>query len=251
MSVENQGMFAHYAVNLYIIQSFVVGMEQIKAITFDLDGTLAYGALDSESFQRALVDYLRKIGFSGGTEKIIKARQAMLEKMKKHQARNIELRFDLVYSNMLFDLGLKITEERLEHIEGLYNRFYKIEVLPGVKEMLEGLSKKYTLAIVANAITNVSRLALQKLDLTKYFDYIVLSRDLGVRKPDLEIFIFALRSMWIKGSEAVHVGDSLEDDIQGGKNAGMTTVWIKGKEEVTNIQPDYVISKITELPSLL
>ncbi len=225
-------------------------MEQIKAITFDLDGTLAYGALDSESYQRALIDYLHRIGYSGGSGTLNKSRQAMLEKMRRHQARNIELRFDLLYSNLLFDLGLDITQERLEHIEGLYNRFFRIDVLPGVKEMLIDLSGRYKLAIVANAITNVSRIALQKLDLAKYFDYIVLSRDLGVRKPDLEIFIYALRSMWNKGSETVHVGDSLKNDVQGGKNAGMKTVWIKGDEKVMNIHPDFVISKVTELPSL-
>lgn len=229
----------------------LLSMDQIKAVTFDLDGTLAYGALDSESYQKELVNYLHKIGYSGGKGTINKARQAMLEKMRRHHARNIELRFDLLYSNMLFDLGLEITQERLEHIEGLYNRFYKIEVLPGVKEMLAELSKKYKLAVVANVITNVSRLALQKLELAKYFDYIVLSRDLGVRKPDLEIFVYALRSMWVKGSETVHVGDSLETDVQGGKNAGMKTAWIKGDEEVMNIHPDFVISKVTELPSLL
>jgi HAD superfamily hydrolase (TIGR01549 family) len=226
-------------------------MQQVKAITFDLDGTLAYGRLDSESFQKELVLYLRKIGYSGGTGKIAKARQAMLEKMRSHQARNVELRFDLLYSYLLFDLGLKITPERLEHIEGLYNRFYEIEVVPGVKEMLETLSKKYTLAVVANAITTVSRLALEKHDLAKYFKYIVLSRDLGVRKPDQEIFIYALRSMWVKGNETLHVGDSLQEDVQGAKNAGIKTVWIKGNQEQTNTQPDYTITKITELPSLL
>lgn len=226
-------------------------MEQIKAITFDLDGTLAHGALDSEQYGKALIAYLKKIGYSGKRAKLNKSRQAMLEKMNKSQARNIELRFDLLYSILLHDLGLEITQERLDHIEALYNRFYRIELFPGVREMLEELSKKYHLAIVANAITTVSILALEKLDLAKYFDYIILSRDLGVRKPDPEIFIYALRSMWIKAGETVHVGDSLMDDVQGAKDAGMHTVWIKGDEEPTNIQPDYVISKITELPSLL
>lgn len=226
-------------------------MEQIKAITFDLDGTLAHGALDSEKYEKELIDYLKEIGYSGGRATLNKSRQAMLEKMKKSQARNIELRFDLLYSYLLFDLGLAITQERLEHIEGLYNRFFKIDVIPDVKKTLADLSGRYKLAIVANAITNVSQIALQKLDLAKYFDCIVLSRDLGVRKPDLEIFVYALRSMGVKGNETIHVGDSLQDDIQGGKNAGMKTVWIKGDEEVTNIQPDYVISKITELPSLI
>ena len=200
---------------------------------------------------KKIVDYLKEIGYSGDTATLNKYRQVMLEKMRKSQARNIELRFDLLYSSLLFDLGLEITQERLDYIEGLYNRFFRIDVLPGVKEMLVDLSGKYKLAIVANAVTNVSRLALEKLDLAKYFDYIVLSRDLGVRKPDLEIFVYALRSMWVKGSEAVHVGCSLEIDVQGGKNAGMNTVWIKGdKEMTTDIHPDYVISNVTELPSL-
>jgi len=236
-------------------------MAQIKAITFDLDGTLAYGALDNENYEIALIDYLHKIGYSKGSAKLNKSRQAMLERLRRSQAKNIELRFDLLYSNLLFDLGLDITQERLENIEGLYNRFFRIKMVPGVKEMLVNLSKRYKLAIVSNAISDVSRLALQKLDLAKYFDSIVLSRDLGVRKPDPEIFSFALRSMWIKGSEAVHVGDSLEIDVQGGKNAGMKTVWIRGDEEVMHvnpdfveevlhIHPDFVISKVTELPSL-
>jgi HAD superfamily hydrolase (TIGR01549 family) len=225
-------------------------MEQIKAITFDLDGTLAYGALDNENYKRALIDYLRKIGYSGGSARLNKSHRAMLERQTKSQARNIELRFDLLYSYLLFDLGLDITQERLEHIEGLYNRFFRIDMLPGVEEMLKGLNEGYKLAIVSNAITNVSRLALQKLDLAKYFDCIILSRDLGVRTPDPEIFFYALRSMWVKSSQAIHVGDSLETDVQGGKNAGMKTVWIKGDEEVMNIQPDFIISKITELPSL-
>jgi HAD superfamily hydrolase (TIGR01549 family) len=203
-------------------------MEQIKAITFDLDGTLAYGALDNENYKRALIDYLHKIGYSGGSAALNKSHQAMLERQTKSHARNIELRFDLLY----------------------YNRFFRIDIVSGVEEMLKGLSEGYKLAIVSNAITNVSRLALQKLDLAKYFDCIILSRDLGVRTPDPEIFFYALRSMWVKSSQAIHVGNSLETDVQGGKNAGMKTVWIKGDEEVMNIQPDFIISKITELPSL-
>lgn len=225
-------------------------MEQIKAITFDLDGTLAHGALDSENYKSELIDYLHKIGYSGGSATLNKSHQAMLERQRKSQARNIELRFDLLYSNLLFDIGLDITQERLEHIEDLYNRFFRFDIFPGVKEVLIDLSGRYKLAIVSNAVTNVSRLALQKLDLAKYFDCIVLSRDLGVRTPDPEIFFYALRSMWVKGSEAVHVGDSLENDVQGGKNAGMKTVWIKGDEKVMNIHPDFVISKVTELQSL-
>jgi len=83
----------------------------------------------------------------------------------------------------LFDLDLKITQERLDNIEGLYNRFFKIDLLPGVKEMLFDLSRKYKLTIAAKAVTHFSRFALEKLDFIKHLEYIVLSR-VGVRKPD-------------------------------------------------------------------
>lgn len=228
----------------------LLSMMKIKAITFGLDGTLAYGALDNKKYKKALIDYLHKIGYSGGNTTLEKSRNTMLERQKKSQARNIELRFDLLYSDLLHNLGLDITQERLEYIENIYNRFFKFEVVPGVKEMLEILKEKYKLAIVANAITKVSRVALKKLDLEKYFDTIVLSRDLGARKPDPEIFNYALRSMWVKGNEAVHVGNSLKTDVQGGKNAGMKTVWIKGDEDMTDIRPDFIILKITELTNL-
>jgi len=225
-------------------------MKQVKAITFDLDGTLACGELDSKKYEKALIAYLKKIGYSGSSAKLNKSLQSVIEKIKKFQARNIEFRFELVYTNLLFDLGLEIKQERLDHIESLYNSYYKIQIFPGVKEMLEKLSKKYHLAIVANAITNIPKFALKKHDLAKYFDFIILSGDFGARKPDPEIFIYALRSMWIKADETVHVGDSLNEDVQGAKKAGMKTVWIKGNKEMTELQPDYVISKITELPNL-
>jgi HAD superfamily hydrolase (TIGR01549 family) len=235
---------------IYPIVHVLLKMEQIKAITFDLGGTLAHGELDKQNYRRALIGYFYEIGYSRGRAALDKSRQSMLDRLRKAQAKNVELRFDVLYSGLLFDLGLHPTQEKLEYIEQLYNRFFRIDFVPGLKEMLIDLSGKYNLAIISNVISNVSRFALQKLDFEKYFDYIVLSRDLGVRKPDPEIFNFVLNSWGIEGSEAVHVGDSLENDVQGGKNAGMKTVWIKRDEEMTNIHPDFVISKVTELPAL-
>jgi len=60
-----------------------------------------------------------------------------------------------------------------------------------------------------------------------------------------------LENLGLKAIEAIHVGDSLEQDVQGAKNVGMKTVWIKGDNETKNIQPDFIISKVTELPALL
>jgi putative hydrolase of the HAD superfamily len=226
-------------------------METIKAITFDFGGTLANGELDRENYKRALMDYIFRLGYSGGRAKLGKARTAMLERLRKAQEKNRELRFEELYRGLLFDLGLHPTQERLDYIEQLYYHFFRIDLIPGIRKMLVDLSGRYNLAIISNVISNASRLVLQKFDLEQYFDNIVLSRDLGIRKPDPEIFNFTLMNLGVNSSEALHVGDSLELDVLGAQNAGMKTVWIKGDDEAKNIHPDFVISKVTELPKLL
>ena len=117
--------------------------------------------------------------------------------------------------------------------------------------MLINLGGKYKLAIISNITSNISRLVLKKYDIRQYFEYVVLSRDLGIRKPDPEIFNFTLQNIGVKNYETIHIGDSLEQDIQGAKNVGIKTAWIKGDDGFQNIQPDFLISKVTELPSLL
>lgn len=225
-------------------------METIKAITFDFGGTLANGEFDKENYKRALFDYVFRLSYSGGGAKLSKARTAMLKRLRKAQEKNRELRFEELYRGLLFDLGLHPTQERLEYIEKLYYRFFRIDLVPNIRETLVELSARYNLAIISNVISNISRLVLEKFNLEQYFDYIVLSRDLGIRKPDPKIFNFTLEKFGIKSSEAVHVGDSLEYDVQGAKNAGMKTVWIKGDNETKNIHPDFIICRVTELPSL-
>lgn len=225
-------------------------METIKAITLDFGGTLANGELNKENYKRALLDYIFRLGYSGGRAKLGKARAAMLERLRKAHEKNRELRFEELYQGLLFDLGLHPNQERLDYIEQLYYRFFRIDLVPGLREMLVDLSGKYHLAIISNVTSNASRLVLKKFDLEQYFDQVVLSRDLGIRKPDPEIFNFTLENLGVKSSEAVHVGDCLEHDVQGAKNAGMKTVWIKRDNGTANVHPDFIISKVTELPSL-
>ena len=74
---------------------------------------------------------------------------------------------------------------------------------------------------------------------------------MGIRKPDPEIFKYTLQNLGVKSYETIHVGDSLQQDIQGAKNVGMKALWIKGHEKIIDIQPDFIISKVTELPSIL
>ena len=100
-------------------------------------------------------------------------------------------------------------------------------------------------------MSEVSRYTLKKSGLDVYFDAIVISRDIGMRKPHPEIFNYALTNLGIKNRDAIHVGDSLEQDVQGAKNAGVKAIWVKGREENIHIKPDYTVNSLEEVPMLL
>jgi HAD superfamily hydrolase (TIGR01549 family) len=223
----------------------------IKGVTFDFGGTLALGDFDREVFRNSLFNYLRSLGFSESKVRLNKVREGMLEKLRKVRSINRELRFEDMYQGMLFKVGIHPEITILEHIHNLYLLSFNTELIPGVKEVLKALTKKYTLAVISNAISNVPRYVLEKYGLRKYFEIIVISRDLGIRKPDPEIFNYTLRNLGLKSEEVIHVGDSLEHDVQGANNAGMKSVWMRNNDKVLNFRPDYTINSFWELTSFL
>ncbi len=226
-------------------------MRGIKGVTFDFGGTLALGDLDKQGFRESLLGYLRSLGFSGREAQVRKARNGMLGRLMRAQARNREIRLEDLYQGMLLKIELHPQPEVIDYIHQLYIRSFQVELVPGAKEVLMSLSAKYRLAVVSNAIGDVARHALKKFDLEGYFHSVTISRDIGIRKPDPEIFRFALSNLGLESYEAVHVGDSLKEDIKGAKSLGMKAIWIADSSEEIAVQPDYTIYSLSELTSLL
>lgn len=118
------------------------------------------------------------------------------------------------------------------------------------------LKKKYKIGIIANQMYG-SEGRLENFGIRKYLDVIVASAEEGVEKPDRRIFDIALERAGCKPSEAVMIGDRIDNDIVPAKKLGMKTVWIKqgfgrywkleGKEQV----PDYEVDSLMELVDIL
>lgn len=127
------------------------------------------------------------------------------------------------------------------------------DFLPGAKEAVESLSKKYKLYIASNGTKTVQTKRLASTDLEKYFEDIFISQDLGADKPSMLFFerCFA-RIPGFDPQKAMIVGDSLSSDIQGGINAGIRTCWINPThKDLGAVKPDYQIESITQLEALL
>jgi 2-haloacid dehalogenase len=118
------------------------------------------------------------------------------------------------------------------------------------REVLEYLSKRASLAMVTNGLSEVQRARIKRLDMGRYFDAIVISAEVGTAKPGTDIFDITFDQLGNPPkSSAVMVGDNLSSDIQGGTNFGIATCWYNPHSKAATAT-DQVTSEITSLKEL-
>ena len=126
--------------------------------------------------------------------------------------------------------------------------------LPGAQEALQTLSQKYRLFLASNGTAKVQAGRLASADISRYFEKIFVSQEIGANKPDIVYFDRCAAAIpGYAPEKAMMVGDSLTSDIQGGINAGMKTVWVNPRHMSypPHIVPDYEIEYLHQLPALL
>ena len=124
----------------------------------------------------------------------------------------------------------------------------------GAKELIEDLSDKYILSIVTNGLTAVQERRVKKSVIAKYFKDIVISEEVGISKPNPDIFEHAINNLGkFSKDEVLMIGDSLNSDIRGGINYNIDTCWYNPNkaENKTNLRPTYEMVDYKELRNLL
>ena len=130
------------------------------------------------------------------------------------------------------------------------------KLYPDTKMILEILSKKYKLGVIANQSLGTKE-RLDNWNIGKYFDVVVASAEAGCAKPDLKIFNLALEQAGCKPNDAVMIGDRLDNDIVPAKQIGMKTVWVRqgfAKYQIIcneSEQPDFIIDSISNILDIL
>jgi FMN hydrolase / 5-amino-6-(5-phospho-D-ribitylamino)uracil phosphatase len=109
-------------------------------------------------------------------------------------------------------------------------------------EALRGRGLK--LALVSNTASPhwLMQPVLERQGLVERLDAILLSSEVGKRKPHPAIFKAALDELGVDASEALHVGDRLEADVLGAARVGMKTVqavWFRADDAPVDVEPDY------------
>lgn len=155
-------------------------------------------------------------------------------------------------------LILNISKEDLEKIDILLLESHVLE--KETKDIIVKLYEQgYYLGIISNnSIRNV-RYILSREGIEKYFKKIVISEEVGERKPNLKIYLKAFEEIPKEEyKDIVFVSDEVLEDLLGVKILGVKTVWYeqkinnkwKKKEEIL-IEPDYKIKSMKELLNIV
>ena len=81
-------------------------------------------------------------------------------------------------------------------------------------------------AIVSNCSSEEVQV-LRESELYRYFDEVILSYEVGMKKPDLPIYEEAVSRLGVKAEDCLFVGDGGSDELPGARNAGMTALQAK------------------------
>ena len=223
----------------------------VEFLLLDLDDTI----LDFHKAERiAIAKTIAQFGVEATEEilalyhKINKWHWEQLEQGKLTRAEVLENRFGVLFEQ----LGLRVDAPRCAKV---YEQNLSIGhyFLPGAEEAVDRLSKKYRLFLVSNGTASVQKGRMTSANLYRFFETVFVSQEIGHNKPSKAYFdaCFA-RIPGFDPAKAVIVGDSLSSDIQGGINAGITTVWVNPNHAPSGgIRPDYEIEALSQLETLL
>ena len=147
----------------------------------------------------------------------------------------------------LEQLAHEIGEEFLR----LTNKYFS--VLPDADLVIRYLASKYPLTIVSNGFKEVQYYKFEHSGLQDCLTYTIISEEVGINKPQPEIFRIALERNGVTADEAIMIGDSYSSDIAGAKAAGIDQIWLRkeGTKESENEEATYIVSKLTDIMTIL
>ena len=129
---------------------------------------------------------------------------------------------------------------------------FMTKLIDGTIDLLEYLKPKYTMHILSNGFREVQYKKIENSKLTQYFDKIILSDDVGINKPHIDFFNYALQSTNTNPFETLMIGDSWDADILGAYNSNIDQLWYNPQELQPNeFTPTYCVKTLEEIKEIL
>lgn len=155
-------------------------------------------------------------------------------------------------------LFLSLSDSEVRQIAVDMARYITAKTLALLKEnklVLEHLKQKgYPMVLVSNFYGNINQV-LKDAGIDGYFEDVIESAVVGVRKPNPAIFALGVCALDLPASQVLVVGDTYGKDIIPAHKLGCHTLWIKGlqweEKKVDESIPDGIIKKLSEMEEFL
>lgn len=229
-----------------------------RAMLIDLDDTLLDTTPSSDRLWREVVDeFADEIGHTPTAinRALDAAREWYWADPKRNQAGRLDLersRLEVVHS-ALKRLGID-RHDLAERFAEAYSdrRVGAMQPFPGVLDALRELKRRgVKLALLTNGMGASQRDKVDRFELEPLFDAVFIEGEVGLGKPDPELFQQALDKLGVTADQAWVIGDNLDWEVAAPQRMGMTGIWVDwqgtGLPEGSTVKPDRIIRSITEL----
>ncbi len=230
-------------------------MPALQHIFFDLDSTLW-------DFERNALEALQEITMSHAIGRnqqeknqfihtFMQLNEELWELYRKDQITKEDMRFRR-FAEALKSIGIHrpdlVPLLSSEYLERTPNKQY---LVPACKEILEYLKRKYTLHIITDGFREIQHTKMKRSGIFNYFEEIITSDCAGCKKPDLRIFSYALSRTGTQAECCMMIGDNLQADVLGAKNAGWQHIFFNPKRKKHQEELTHEIFSLEELRQIL
>jgi putative hydrolase of the HAD superfamily len=219
-------------------------LTDIRAVAFDLDGTLLNRRHSFDRFARDQWERLAHLLRTVDEDQYV---QTLTELDRDGYAPRNELFTQMIAR---FELPLGLAETLLNDYRSGFPR--ACVLFPDAARTLSSLrASGLKLGLITNGSVRMQSRKLECLALAPVFDTILISDAEGVSKPSREIFRRALQRLDTNPSQAVFVGDHPDVDVAGARAAGMRAIWRRDPNLSQVVEADEVIEELGDLLTLL
>lgn len=215
-----------------------------KAVLFDFDETLQDRTLAFEGYMKAMLDkYLPNISEEQRKmymdDMVVTGNGGYVDRIKWYQGLKEKWQWADAPS----------AEELANHYDTTFG--YHNVIFPNSIPLLKELKARgYITGVITNGPSILQNCKMDNSGLRPYCDIVVVSGDVGVHKPDPELFKYTAKKLGLDTSECVYVGDHPINDIKGALDSGMKAIRMNfGWFENQDLRPDVPV--ITDIIDVL
>jgi putative hydrolase of the HAD superfamily len=237
-------------------------MKSIKLIGFDLDDCLFDSTGLSERARIKGIDAMIDLGLKFDRSRAIQLISEIVDEYGSNSSKHYNY-FIRRLNQMNNDIEKISYNNRYKYIAAAVMAYHeeKVKSIMLYKDVEECLRRLKNMSIKTSIITDGIPIKqyekILRLKIDRLIDLIVISDEIGIKKPNPELFLYWLKKFGVRGQDAIYVGDRIDKDIVPANMNNINTVYIHrgGKYDIPRVdletrrsqKPDYDISNLNEL----